>query len=541
MPRKLRSQRELKLFLDGDLEQGRNVLAHAQHKPILDMADKLDSLAVNDEDKNGLSVIRKAILDGVESYEKQHGHKPDVNVINVALDHAEQILDDANIDGVMTNTASNSRGLISTQVIVAIQALVSAAIPFAHYITGDKKTSKAELVVVSHSAGSKAGSYDAGDELDGIGGGDAYIMTDRTATLTASDETKKVFAGKITPIQLTDTTCDPDAAVHPLYTGRTQIIVNGLIVATCGMGSGDVDSFSGRTKLVSGEDALISGTVNIATGAVAMTSNIALGENDQVFARGVLNVEKEGAFKAPSIDTTAQKFVLYASPYRAKVVCTPEAKEEFENELGINPQFEGTIHARTAYSQETLYKSLRDCCLIGKYSGLSRQFDYKWETAGANKSQADITEELITLINTVSQDMANANGSHGVSHIYVGEKMRSIFESLPDSKFKSSGINNRPGSYRLGRLNNKYEVYYSPKGLDVDILLIGANAAQPAFNPVIIGETTAPTVERASASTNSPDTGYWLTGKAICQQNPVTKYAKSCATITVINTAQEEA
>ena len=526
---------EAKLLMDSVALDGAQDNGALQLDSVAEMGDKMKSFNAN----TGVETIRKTVLDSVAVYEKHHGTKPSADLVACALDQAKIMLDDA-VNG--TSSAHNPTAFTPMQPMIAIRAMLASAIPFAHYIQTDKTTGEAPLIIVSHNAGKGTGSYAEGASLNGLGGGEQYVMPERSHRLNSTDKT--TFTGKITPVMEGFEQCKQDATPHPLYKGRTQIYINGLRVATTQRGS-DVESAAGLFAFGS-ERISFTATVNVNTGESTVTFAKAVPDNTRVSVRGFLNFETgDRAAITPSVIVSAEKYVMHASNYRANVVVTPEAAVQFSREIGVDPAFEGTMAIRQQFGLEQLYSTLQKLSIIGQFTQ-KNTFDFNWKAQGLEKTQAEIAVELIGLIAKESQIMANRNTSHGISHIYVGDTMRAVFLSLGADFFEPSGIAERPGAYRLGRLAGRYEIYYTPKGIIPEIgekplgdrmLLIGANAANPAFNPVIMGEAAAPNIESIAPNAQSPDKGYWVTGKNFNEQNPVNLFAQSVAVIDVLGTA----
>lgn len=539
MPKLTQKERQAKQLMRSLLTDGvsDNTL---QLDSVSGMGDKLKSFS----EKAGNATIHQAVLDGINDFKKLHGKEPEPAVVAVALDHAQIFLDETVAEA--NSLSSNSRALVPQNVQIAIRAMIGGAVPFAHYASSDKNTGEAPIILISHNAGKKTGGYVPNASLDGVGGGEVYIHSDRSHRLSSSDQTE--FTGKITPVVTGVEQCDQAATAHPLYPARTQILVNGLRVATTQKGS-TTETAAGAVNL-GGKDYSFTAKVNITSGEVTVTFDEAVPENTAVTARGFLNLETTDVpYDAPSVVVDAQKFVLYAKNYRSQVVVTPEAKVQFETEIGIDPAFEGTMAIRQQFAQETLYSCLNSLSVIGQFQN-PNVFNFDWQTQGVEKTQSQIALELIGQISKISQKMANQNGSHGISHIYVGDTMRAIFLSMSREYFEPSGLEARPGAYRLGRLAGQYEVYYTPKGIvqntakDIGgkviadrMLLIGASTTNPTFNPIILGEVSAPKFTPIAATENSPNQGYWVTGKAFKEQNPINMYAASVAVVDVLNTA----
>lgn len=507
--------------------------------------DSVSSLSdqLNAVDSNvGMSQIYSAVLDGAMDYQKQHGSLPDASIIAAALNQAETVLDDATTSAEGNSLGHSTTAFVPMAPIVAIRTLIATSIPFAHQISADRQSGEGSVIIVSHQAATDTGMYKDGSSLNGLAGGFTYISPERTHKLTSGDNT--TFTGKVTLTQTAFDECDQSGEVIPLYPNTAQVLVNGLIEATFA-GTGNKETASAIVEL-GGETYTLSATNDLSTGEFSVKFDKALPENTDVTVIGYLNVESQ-AFKdrTPSVKVDGKKYPFKARNYRANVVVTPEAARQFADEIGIDPAFEGTFAIRNQFAQETLFGLLHNLGKIGsRYH--NEQYDFAWATQGNEKTMATIAEDFIGKLEAMSKEMAKRNGSHGISHIYVGERLASGITSLGDRYFESSGLTARGGVYRLGRLKGlNADVYYTPKGIGNEkaeakserALLIGANAANPAFNPVIIGEVSAPNVEPINPTSKDPEKGYWVTGRRIVTQNPVKQYASSVAVLNCINLA----
>lgn len=425
---------EAALLMDSVLKDVNDV-SSLQLDSVDHLADKLNSFSSEEDKAAGNTVgaleIRQAILDGINGFEKQHGCKPGAHIVASAIEQAKVYLDDA----LSESSHSEPRAMVQSQALIAIKTMLFTAVPFAYYLGGDKQTGEAPLIIISHHAANKVGMYDNGSSLNGLSGGNPYITTDRLHTLTSSDKT--TYTGKITAVMTDFEHCEQSAKVVPLYAGRTQILVNGLVVATTAKSNSDTEMVSTAVKIGETEYSFTA-TVKIKTGEVSVKFTSAVPENTAVAARGYLDVEDgEFADVTPSVKTMAKKFTLFAKNYRSKVVVTPEAALQFNTEMGIDPAVEGTMTLRSQFAQEHLYKILNEATTIAKYHHAT-EFDFDWDEAGKRKSQEEIAKILISKIDMVSQEMANRNGSHGISHIYVDDRIRTILSALGTDYFESS-------------------------------------------------------------------------------------------------------
>lgn len=499
-----------------------------------EVEEKIVSLEENKSEKYGVAGANRAILDGILDYQKEHGHLPDAGVVAEAVNFANEILDSAIEGNGVTNT--NPEHFTVMEPIVGIRSFIATAIPFATVIPAEKKSGEGSIVIVSHHAGKTTGQYKEGASLNGVAGGNVYISTERTHILTTSN--RRTYSGKITNVQETWETCDQEASVSPLSPNSTQVFINGLLVIDGTDGKGDTEE-SATGYITLDQKYLITAEVNILTGEVTVKADKELPEQTEVLVTGCLNTEKD-EFLTPSVTVKGTQHNFHAKWWCTDVSLTKEAATQFQNEIGISPLFEGVIAVRKQLQAETLFKLISRLTKIGKEVNAS-EFDFDWTgDQGANKSSSDIAKELVNQIGTVSKKMAKQNGSHGVSHIYVGDKMASILQGMGDNYFQASGLKPRPDVYRLGRLKTlDIDVYYSPKGVYEDeyaeMLLIGANPQDVTKNPVVLGEPTPPFTTPLTETTNNKTHGYRVRGQHIVALNPVPEYQQSAAVIKCTN------
>jgi hypothetical protein len=134
--------------------------------------------------------------------------------------------------------------------------------------------------------------------------------------------------------------------------------------------------------------------------------------------------------------------------------------------------------------------------------------------------------------------MANATINHGVDTLYLTGELASQVTGLPATDFVPSGISKRPGIYRLGRLWDTYEVYYTPylltetgNGDTSQILAIG-RGTETARSPIICGDAVAPMLlELAMGQDLKYSNGYYQ--RSYTELNPHIPSAQGAALINV--------
>ena len=470
--------------------------------------------------------IVKAIFDGVNAFEREHGFKPTGDLILSAIDQGRSIYDSA------TNNHHDQISLTPNAPIVAILGALAEACPFAGYLPADRGSNEARLIIVSHQAGSNWGGYKQGDLMDGIAQGEGFLGSARTMELAAPNDTANYkFTFK-----------EQQAAGNPimLLRGRTIIYVNGKIalqeVQNGSSTAATVNVIGGVT--LAGTDYSVTGTIKPATGEVVITPSAAFPAGTVVTAEAFVDYEADPT-KTPKMMVQAQVFSMFASPFRVTYQVTPEARSQFANEVGVDAGAEAMMAVRGQYAMERHYNALKKAKMIGKFQN-NWVYDFQYSTQILQKTRARILQDFASVLGMASQQMAEDTADHGITHLYVGKFFAAMCRGLDNTLFESSGIVDRPGIFRVGRLFNQYEVYYSPKvvneapdGSTSEIIAVG-RSTQTARCPIIMGDASAPMFEPLG-TTETLKTGYGFNSRSFNAVNPHLMSQVGCAVITVTN------
>lgn len=489
----------------------------------------LDSVNAKEADS-----ILRAVFDGANAYEAAHGQAMPADVLEQAFHSAYSTTPDAQKAALDStgNSLQSAQSYQSNRAIVAILTTTTEAIPFVHYLPADIKSNQAKLAILEHVTGSAAGSYAEGSVLDGAHSGDRFISSARDHVLTHGDA--GALTGKITAIQKTADTCDPAGTVAKLVRGATIIYVNGLKAAQ-EVGSKSVNSPIAGSVTIGTTNHAISGSVNTDNGEIMLTVNPALPTTVEVLAEGFIDYERQEDL-TPSIITGVETFDLFANSWRALTRQSIDSRTQMSNELGLDSYSEGVIAIQAQFANERHYDVIRKARRVAVCN--RETFDFNWTGAGDFKVRSDIWRDFSAVLGAVSQKMALLTMNHGVTHLYVGEKVASQMQGLPNDIWQASGITARPGIYRVGRLFGKYDVYYTPRGVNEDaegaeILCIG-QATDVTRNAFILGDAVAPTV--IPLATNSDlRTGAGYYARNFTTVNPHKHSAQGAALITVTN------
>lgn len=500
-------------------------------------------VALDEADEKTASMMTRAILDGVSAYEQAHGASCPADILQQAMHLAYATTNDARRQMGMqldsaTSGAHDVHSLQPNRAVVAILATLTEAIPFAHYLPADIKSNEAKLAIMTHQAGKDYGSYGAGDLMDGGNSGDAYITSGRehmcTIEMDAGSPTGNI-TGKITAVQATPETCDPAAATVKLMRGRSLVYLDGMIVGKEVSASGTGTSAISGQVVVDGTTHQIGGTINPDNGDIALTANPALPESANVLVEAFIDYERAPEL-TPEIITAVETFPLFAKPWRVTTTQTIDSRTQMANELGLDPYSEGVLGIQSQFANERHYEVLRKARRLASRN--QESFDFAWATQGDYKSRSDVWRDFNAVVGTVSQRMALTTMNHGVTHLYVGEQVGAQMQGLPSDIWEPSGVVERPGIFRLGRLFGRYDVYYSPKVVletenSAEVLCVG-RATDVTRNPFVLGDAVPPTV--VPLATNADlKSGAGFYARNFTSVNPHQPSSTGCALINVTN------
>lgn len=511
-----------KTFINGALSQN-DVKVPETLQAVLDSA--------SDKEADG---ILRAVLDGANAYQAAHGQEIPADVIEQAFHSAYSTTPEAQkaaLDSV-GNSLQSAQSYQSNRAIVAILTTTTEAIPFVHYLPADIKSNQAKLAILEHVTGSAAGSYAEGGLLDGAHSGDRFISSARDHVLKHG--VAGALSGKITAIQKTPDTCDPAGTVAKLVRGATIIYVNGLKAAQ-EVSSKSVNSPIAGSVVIADVTHAISGAVNTDTGEITLAVAPALPTTVEVLAEAFIDYERQEDL-TPTIITGVETFDLFANSWRALTHQSIDSRTQMSNELGLDSYSEGVIAIQAQFANERHYDVLRKARRVAVCN--RETFNFNWTGAGDFKVRSDIWRDFSSVLGAVSQKMALLTMNHGVTHLYVGEKVAAQMQGLPADIWQASGITARPGIYRVGRLFGKYDVYYTPRGVNeeaegAEILCVG-QASDVTRNAFILGDAVAPTV--IPLATNSDlKTGAGYYARNFTAVNPHKHSAQGAALITVTN------
>ena len=386
---------------------------------------------------------------------------------------------------------------------------------------------------MSHIAKDTYGSYLSGGSMDGITSGNRYASAKRVHKCAVDGA--GAFTGKITVKQTDEITCDAAAAVPPLLRGRSIVKVNGVPVAREVSQSGTGNSAISGSVTIGATTYLIAGSINTDTGVIAGTTTPAIPNTTPVVVEAVIDYERNPAL-VPSIITNVDVYSLYASPWRVNTFASIDGRTQMSNELNLDPYSESVITIQAQYANERHYNVIYDAKQLAAQNTVA--YNFEWAARSAQMNRSAIWLDFALPLGVASQNMAINTMNHGITHLYVGKNIAAQWAALPPELFQSSGISERPGIYRVGRLFGKYEVYYTPKGVTeaadgstAEILCIG-RATDVTRNPFVLGDAYSPVVMPLAVGADL-NQGAGFYARNFTEVNPHIPSALGCALITL--------
>lgn len=544
-----KSTREVASFLDAVSPQlaegatGQSVLDSVRNAPGVTVPKGLDELMGKMKQGDDARVL-DSVSAGLKQYHAEHGVMPTADVVEAAIqqgnsafigiDNRGQLLDSA------TSAHHDQLSLQPNRAVVAILSAIAEAIPFASYLPVDIASNQSKLAILSHVAGSTYGDYMANGIMDGASAGDVYASSSRIIKVDTSGALP--WAGKFSQTNATATPgySDPSGTGVPVLRGRCIAFIKGVPVAMePTSGSAGASPLTGSAT-IGGIDYTLAGTVTIATGVLAITACTASSGgivNLPVTVQGFVDYEASPGL-IPKVLVSANVYDIYANPWRVMTGLSVDAAGQFRNELGIDANSEALLAIRTQMAMERHYQALRMAAALGANNTVA--YDFQYSTQIAQKTRAQIFQDFAPILANADQTMANATMDHGITHLYVPAFFANMCYGLGADLFQPSGIAARAGIYRVGRLFNKYEVYYSPKvaaqnsGLTTATIVAVGRSSQVARCPIVLGDAIAPTFLNLNMQSDLMNSAA-MYARDFTVVNPHTPSAMGCALINVTN------
>lgn len=238
----------------------------------------------------------------------------------------------------------------------------------------------------------------------------------------------------------------------PVRTGTVVVYKNGVVVAKVASTANGVDTLAAEGG--SG----ITGTVNLATGAISLTAGSAPTATEKLVVRYRYDMEQtEVGFS--QVDLDLQSVSLEAFPRKLRARWLLDAAFELQKMKGIDAESELVV----ALSSEIKHEI--DGELLSELYRQAGRTGFTWDAqlpAGAAISYLEYKNTIIDMFTQMSNDIFTATRRVGANFIVAGTNVCNIIETLPDFEAEFLGTKVINGPHFVGTLCKRWKVYKNP-------------------------------------------------------------------------------
>lgn len=238
----------------------------------------------------------------------------------------------------------------------------------------------------------------------------------------------------------------------PVRTGTAAVYVDGVLVAKVASTANGVDTLAAENG--SG----VTGTVNLTTGAVAITAGTAPATGAKVTVRYRYDMEKtEVGFS--QVDLDLQSVSLEAFPRKLRARWLLDAAFELQKMKGIDAESELVVALSSEIKHEIDGELMSE---LYRQAGLT---GYTWNAklpAGAAISYLEYKNTIIDMFTEMSNAIFTATRRVGANFIVAGTNVCNIIETLPDFDAEFLGTKVINGPHFVGTLCKRWKVYKNP-------------------------------------------------------------------------------
>lgn len=250
-------------------------------------------------------------------------------------------------------------------------------------------------------------------------------------------------------------------AYTPVRPGTAVIYVDGNAVAT----SGTVTS--GVEALVAINTSGITGTINLATGAIALTASTAPANAKAITVEYRYNMDQtEVGFS--QVDLDLKSISIEAFPRKLRARWLLDAAYELQQMKGIDAENELVV----AMSSEIKHEI--DGELLNKMYQQAGNTGYTWDAKNPSNSlsYSEYKKTLIDVFVQAHNDIFKTTKRVGANFIVAGTNVCSIIETMEEFQAETLGSRIINGPHFIGTLAGKWRVYKNPFYQD-DVFLLG--------------------------------------------------------------------
>lgn len=247
------------------------------------------------------------------------------------------------------------------------------------------------------------------------------------------------------------TTFTTDLGYTPIRSGSTVIYMDGAEVAKVASTAGGVDTLAAVGS--SG----ITGTVNLATGAISLTASSAVATDKVLTAHYRYDMDQT-TVGFSQVDLDLASVSLEAFPRKLRARWLLDAGFELQKMKGIDAESELVTAMSNEIKFEIDGELLKELYAKAAWTG----FTWDCKMPSNQLSYMEYKRTIIDLFTEMSNTIFTGTKRVGANFIVAGVNVCNIIETLPEFAADSLGTKTINGPHKIGKLSNKWTVYKNP-------------------------------------------------------------------------------
>lgn len=247
----------------------------------------------------------------------------------------------------------------------------------------------------------------------------------------------------------------------PVRTGTAEVTIDGQVVANVASSANGIDTLAAVGS--SG----ITGTIDLATGAVTLTAATAPAAGKQLVLQYRYNMDLTSVGFS-QVDLDLKSMSLEAFPRKLKALWLLDAAYDLRQMKGIDAENELVV----AMSSEIKHEIDGELCAnLYRLAG-NTGFTWSAQNPSHSLSYGEYKKTIIDVFTEMSNAIFTATKRVGANFIVAGVHVCNIIETLDEFSAETLGTRNVNGPHLVGTLANKWKVYKNPYFND-DVFLLG--------------------------------------------------------------------
>ena len=237
----------------------------------------------------------------------------------------------------------------------------------------------------------------------------------------------------------------------PVRSGKTVITVGGVEVAKVAGTSDGIDMLEG----INGSG--VTGSINLATGEITLSFTTAPAMDATVAAVYRYDMDQT-TVGFSQVDLDLASISLEAFPRKLRARWLLDAGFELQKMKGIDAESELVTAMSNEIKFEIDGELLKELYAKAAWTG----FTWNCQMPGTYLSYTEYKRTIIDLFTEMSNKIFTGTKRVGANFIVAGVNVCNIIETLPEFTADNLGTKAINGPHKIGRLNNKWDVYKNP-------------------------------------------------------------------------------